>query len=271
MMPVIKPYKALFRIRFVNSLQYRAAAIAGLATQFAWGFMYVLAFNAFYRENPAAFPMTFQQTVAYIWLQQAFIALFFIWMYDYTIFESIESGSISYEMVRPMDLYSRWFTQCAATRMARCLLRAVPLLAAAFVLPVHFRLVIPADFMRMMFFLVSMMLSLGVVLAFGMLIYVSAFFTINSLGTRIAVGTLADFLAGGYIPIPFFPDGIRQVVELTPFGSMQNMPFLIFNGHLEGAALARGLGLQVFWLVVLLVIGRLWMARALRRVVVQGG
>jgi ABC-2 type transport system permease protein len=39
----MRPYRALFRIRFTNSLQYRVAAFAGLATQFAWGFMYILA------------------------------------------------------------------------------------------------------------------------------------------------------------------------------------------------------------------------------------
>ena len=53
-----------------------AAALAGLATQFAWGFMELLAFSAFYRADPTAFPMSFEQTVSYIWLQQAFLALF---------------------------------------------------------------------------------------------------------------------------------------------------------------------------------------------------
>jgi ABC-2 type transport system ATP-binding protein len=33
----MKKYLALFRIRFVYGLQYRAAALAGVVTQFAWG------------------------------------------------------------------------------------------------------------------------------------------------------------------------------------------------------------------------------------------
>ena len=53
----MKAYSALFRIRFINALQYRAAALAGMATQFAWGFMEIFAFAAFYRANPGAFPM----------------------------------------------------------------------------------------------------------------------------------------------------------------------------------------------------------------------
>ena len=266
-----KPYKALFRIRFTNSLQYRAAAIAGLTTQFAWGFMYILGFRAFYQSNPYAFPMTFEQTVSYIWMQQAFLALFFIWMYEYSIFESIESGQISYEMVRPMDLYSRWYTQTAANRLSRALLRSIPILVVGFILPRPFRLVLPNDVGRLGLFFLSMILCMGVVVSISMLIYISAFYTVNSLGTRIVIGVAADFLAGGYIPIPFFPDTLRLVVEWSPFGAMQNMPLLIFNGSLVGADLIRGLVLQVFWLVVLISVGRVLMARTLRRVVVQGG
>jgi len=245
--------------------------LAGVTTQFAWGFMLNLAFMAFYRENPGAFPMTFQQTVAYIWLQQAFVALFFVWFYENSIFESVESGGVSYELVRPMDLYGRWFTMTTANRMARCLLRCVPILVVALVLPGPLRMILPDTFAVMGLFFVSMILSLGVVVAFSMLIYISAFYTINSLGTRIVVGVTADFLSGGYLPIPFFPAAFRTIVELSPFGAMQNMPLLIFSGHLTGDAIIRGMLLQVFWLVTLLIVGRILMTRSLKRVVVQGG
>jgi len=266
-----KPYRALFRIRFTNSLQYRAAAIAGLTTQFAWGFMYILAFAAFYRTNPHNFPMEFSHTVTYIWLQQAFVSLFFLWFYDYSIFESIETGAISYELVRPMDLYSRWFSTTAANRVSRTVLRAVPLIVVALILPHPYRLVLPTEAVRLGLFAVSMALALGVVLAFSMLVYISAFFTINSMGARMIAAVATDFLSGAYIPLPFFPDAVRGVVELLPFGSMQNMPLLIFSGYFTGTQALRGIGLQIFWLVVLVIIGRFWMSRALKKVVVQGG
>jgi ABC-2 type transport system permease protein len=262
-------YRALFRIRFTNSLQYRLAAVAGLATQFAWGFMYILAFSAFYKENPAAFPMSWEETVSYIWLQQAFLMLFAIWFWDKEVVESVESGSIAYELTRPMDLYNRWAVTIAASRISRTLLRAIPVLAVAFILPARFRLII--DFRVLPIFLFSMVLSLAVVIAFSMFVYISAFYTINSLGIRIVVAVAADFLAGGYIPVPFFPAPFRTIVEYSPFGAMQNMPLLIFNGSLSGADLIRGLALQAFWLVTLVIIGRVLMAQSLRRVVTQGG
>jgi len=267
----MRAYKALFRIRFTNSLQYRAAAIAGIATNFAWGFMTILAFAAFYRSNPYTFPMTFQQTVAYVWMTQAFIAMFFLWFYDYSIFADIENGNISYELVRPMNLYGRWFTMNAAYRLAVVALRCMPILLVSFIIPEPFRLILPTELWRLGLFFVSMALSLGIIVSFTMLIYISTFSTISSTGTRVVLGIAAGFLSGEFIPIPFFPDTLRTLVELLPFGAMQNMPLLIFSGYLAGEALARGLILQVFWLVALFLLGHALMGKALKRVVVQGG
>ena len=262
---------ALFRIRFVNSLQYRAAAAAGIVTQFAWGFMYILAYRAFYESNPAAFPMTLQQTVAYVWILQAFLVLLATWRFEPEIFESIENGHVSYELVRPMDLYFKWFTTSAASRVAGVVLRCVPILVVAFILPPPFRLVLPYEIWRLLLFLVSVFLSMAVVISCWMLIYVSAFYTISSKGIRVMFLIAGDFLGGGIIPIVFFPDTLRFLVELSPFGAMYNLPLMIFNGVLVGDAIVRGMVLQVVWFIVLVIIGRALMKRTLNKVIIQGG
>ena len=267
----MKTYLAIFRIRFSSGLQYRAAALAGIATQFAWGFMEIFAFAAFYRADPAAFPMEFSQTVSYIWMQQAFLALFMMWFWESDIAAAITEGSIAYEMVRPVDLYSRWFCQAAANRLARTILRCAPILLIAFIVPEPYRMSLPPNIGQLFLFLSSAALSLGVVVSFSMLMYISLFYTFSPLGVRIIVGALSDFLAGATIPLPFFPEPIRVVAELLPFASMQNMPLRIYSGNIAGTDALSGIALQVFWLVSLSLIGRLTMNRALKKVIVQGG
>ncbi|MGI6365211.1 MAG: ABC transporter permease [Bacillota bacterium] len=267
----MKAYLALFRIRFINSLQYRAAALAGMATQFAWGFMEILAFSAFYRANPAAFPMEFSHTVSYIWMQQAFLALFMVWFYENEIFASITSGGIAYELARPADLYTRWFCQAAANRLAKAVLRFLPILMVALLLPQPFRLSPPPNAGQFALFLISAALSLGVVVAFTMLVYISAFYTLSATGQRVISAVLADFLAGAIIPLPFFPEPFRSIAELLPFAAMQNMPLRIYSGNIAGSAAGWGIGLQVLWLVALIGIGKGMMNKALGKVVVQGG
>ena len=78
----MKKYMSFFQIRFSMGLQYRTAALAGIVTQFAWGFMEIMIFKAFYEADAAAFPMTLSATASYIWLQQAFLAFFAAWMID---------------------------------------------------------------------------------------------------------------------------------------------------------------------------------------------
>ena len=84
----MKKYLSFFRLRFAMGLQYRVAALAGIVTQFFWGFMEIMIFRAFYRTDAAAFPMTLSATSSYIWLQQAFLAFFTAWMMENEIFDS---------------------------------------------------------------------------------------------------------------------------------------------------------------------------------------
>jgi len=264
-------YLALFRMRFINALQYRAAALAGVSTQFAWGFMELFAFSAFYRSNPAAFPMEFSHTVNYIWIQQALLAIFMSWFWENDIAESILSGSISYELVRPMDLYWRWYSQSAANRLSRASLRCLPILVVAFIIPEPYRMSLPPDIGTFALFLASGALGLGVVVAFSMLMYISLFYTVSSLGVRAMIGSLSDFLSGQIVPLPFFPPRVLAVVGLLPFAAMQNMPLRIYSGDITGADAYRGIAFQAFWLAALVIAGRIAIRRAQRRVVVHGG
>ena len=57
-----RPYLAAFRARFQLMLQYRAAALAGFATQLWCGAIRILVFAAFYGVNAAAAPISTSPT-----------------------------------------------------------------------------------------------------------------------------------------------------------------------------------------------------------------
>jgi len=87
----------------------------------------------------------------------------------------------------------------------------------------------------------------------------------------VVVGAIGEFLAGGIVPLPFFPQPFRQIAEVLPFAAMQNVPLRIYSGDLQGLDAIRSLLLQIFWLIVLFAFGKWWLKKALKRVVVQGG
>jgi len=267
----MKKYISIFRIRFINSLQYRAVAFGAIITRFAWGLMEILAFSALYHTGNATFPMEFSQTVSYIWMQEALYVLFLVVFSDGEIYAAIGSGSIAYELVRPMDLYGRWFCQSAANRVASTVLSCLPVLLVAFIVPEPYRISLTLGAGQFFLFLLSSVLALCVVVAFAMLMYISLFYTLSHRGIKIIVTALTTFLSGGVIPLPFFPAPVLAVVQLLPFAAMQNMPLQIYSGNIVGVDALKGIALQLFWLAALFLIGRLDMRRALKKVIVQGG
>ena len=267
----MKKYLSFFRLRFTMGLQYRVAALAGIVTQFVWGFMEIMVFRAFYEAEAEAFPMTFQATASYIWLQQAFLAFFAVWMMDNEIFDSIENGNIAYEMCRPVRIYNMWFSKNFALRVSRAVLRCFPILIVAAFLPQPYGLAAPKDSVSFILFLISLILGLSVTVALCMLIYVLAFFTISPQGLRMLFTSTVEFLSGGVIPLPFFPENVRRVLELLPFASMQNVAFGIYSGNMAGMEMRKALVLQVFWLVLLLAAGQLLCRHAENKVTLQGG
>ncbi len=267
----MRKYLSFFKMRFINGLQYRAAAIAGISTQFAWGFMNILAYSAFYKFNPDMFPMGFSQLSSYLWLQQSLLAMFMLYYFEHEILDSILSGGIAYELCRPTNIYTMWFVRNMANRLAKVVLRCVPIIVVAFLLPKPYSLSLPQNMQTFFVFIISLLIGFCLVVAYSMLLYLTAFYTISSSGIRFISVAAGEFLSGLVIPLPFLPSGIRKVFELLPFASMQNTPYLIYSGVLNGNAMVNAIILQVFWLFAFIALGLAITSHSLKRVVVQGG
>lgn len=267
----MRKYFAFFRLRFSMDLQYRAAAFAGIVTQFVWGTMEILMFRAFYKADPAAFPMSFQATASYVWMQQAFLALFMAWMLENDIFDAIVNGNIAYELCRPINVYRMWFARSLANRLAKASLRCLPILIVALLLPAPYGIMLPVSPGAFLLSILTLFLGTGVTVSFCMLIYMVSFFTISPAGIRMVAVSGVEFLSGAVIPLPFFPDGMRHFLELLPFASMQNVPLRIYSGDLAGNTMWQAVFLQIFWLLALTLLGEFLNRMAMRQVTVQGG
>lgn len=264
-------YLSFFRLRFSMGLQYRAAALAGIVTQFVWGAMEILVYKAFYEADPTAFPMAFSATVSYIWMQQAFLAFFAAWMMENEIFDSIMNGNIAYELCRPINIYNMWFSRSIANRLSRAVLRCFPIIIVAAFLPEPYGLQHPASPVHFVLFLITLILGLAVTVAFCMLIYSLTFFTISPNGLRMLFTSAVEFFAGAVIPLPFFPKNVQAIMELLPFAAMQNVALRIYSASMTNAEMIKAVTLQLFWLMILIICGKKLCGIAEKRVTVQGG
>ena len=125
---MMRVYFAVFKLRLYNGLQYRSAAIAGVATQFFFGFVFIMVYEAFYNQVLIDPPMSLSQVITYMWLQQSFLAFIMLWFRDNELFQLITTGNIAYELCRPNEIYGFWYAKLLAQRLASAITRSFPIL-----------------------------------------------------------------------------------------------------------------------------------------------
>ena len=272
-MPVneMRPYLAIFKIRLIAGMQYRAAAWAGVVTQFFWGAIQLLVFRAFYESSTAPPPMSMDQLADLIWLRQAFLALVMLWSMDNELLELIASGNVAYELARPLSLYLFWSSRVLAFRIARTTLRCFPIFIIAFLLPGSWGFHLPRDLQALALFIPSIILAAFLATALSMIICLVTFVSLNPNGARLLLGVTGEFLMGAVIPIPFMPPFLQRITVLLPFRYTADFPFRVYSGHIAGTEALLGLAAQIFWLLALIGLGLLGFRAALKRLVIQGG
>ncbi len=266
-----KAYLSVLKLRLMIGMQYRTAALAGVATQFFWGFMYIMIFEAFYSHAAIDPPISLRQLITYVWLQQSFLAFIMLWFRDNEIFQLITSGNIAYELCRPCGLYGFWYAKLLAMRLSSALLRCFPILIVAFCLPQPYRMTVPPSLTTLILFLAALFIGLLLLVSISMFVYISVFVTMSPVGSLLMFGVIGEFFAGLVIPVPLMPTWLQNIAYVLPFRLTADFPFRVYSGHIPQDEAIVGIGMQLLWLIALVWLGRAALSKVLRRVVVQGG
>jgi ABC-2 type transport system permease protein len=271
-----RPYAAAFAARFMLLLQYRAAALAGFATQCWWGGIKVMVYAAFFAAAPAAAgSLSLSQTITYIWLAQALLALV-PWSGDPEIGQAVRSGAIGYDRLRPLDTYGWWYARAAAWMTARVLPRAALMLAFAGVLLPLIGLEAwswrpPQSPLQASLFAVSAILLVALSSAWVMLLNLAAVRFLDERGVNALTASAIIVFSGNLLPLPLFPDWMQGFLFVQPFAGMLDIPVRIYSGDLTGQRALAGLALQAGWTLAFIALGRFWMRRVMGRLQMQGG
>ncbi len=266
----MKKYLSFFKMEVSVGLQYRFSAIAGFATQLFWGIMLLLLYEAFYK-NGVKTPLDWKELVSYVWMGQAFYAVVFIRFINKDIFDSIRTGQIVYELIRPLNIYWMWFVKICAQRISSCILRLVPIILIAFAMPKPFSLGLPDSFAALILFVVTIFLGLFISTAIGMLIYILMFYTTSCVGLYNGISTIGSFLSGMTIPIAFMPEVFQKICFSLPFRLCTDLPLRMYVGNIPISEGINSVVLQITWIMALTYFGNYLMQKVSKRVVVQGG
>lgn len=158
-------------------------------------------------------------------------------------------------------------------KIATMILRAIPIILICS-LPIlgEYRLMPPVSIGALIMTIITLFLSVGIMLAFIMIMYTVIMNTITSQGIRTTFDLIYNFCSGGLIPIPFMPEPVINILKFTPFYYMQNVSFNIYNGYINNPTeIVQILVLQIVWLAGLTLVGKYLMNKQLSKIIVQGG
>lgn len=267
----MKCYLSYFKLRFITSLQYRAAAWAGIATQIFFGFVFIMVYMAFYESGGSKLPMELSDLITYVWLNQALLALVNLMYKDRELFNLIKTGNIAYELARPKNLYFLWYFKTIAERLAMVILRGIPFFIFLLILPVPYGISAPETLEHLLLFLLTMTSGTLVMTSLVVLYPIITMHTLNEKGIVGIIVASADILSGVIVPIPFFPKILQTVSNLLPFQYISDLPFRVYVGNISLIDGLKGLVIQILWIIILTILGYYLMKKSFKKIVVQGG
>lgn len=263
----MRAYYAILYARIAALLQYRAAAIAGLCTQLFWGLIKSLILTAFYAQSTLPQPLSLSQAITFVWLGQGMLQLL-PWKLDQEMETQVRSGNISYELVRPLDLYWLFFAKSMAMRIVPTIMRCGPLLLLAFL---FFGLASPASPFAAIAFIISFVLAAILSSAITALVTITLFWTLSGEGIQRLLPHVVTLLSGMAVPLPLFPDWMQPFLNVQPFRGVLDIPCRLYTGVIAAEDAFYYLGFQLLWSAILILLGKWLMHRAIKQFVIQGG
>lgn len=264
-------YFSYFKLRFITSLQYRFSAIAGVAAQLFFGLVYIMVYLAFYESGSSNTPMQLQELVSYLWLNQIFFSLIFLFYKDNEIYDLIKKGNIAYELARPKKIYFMWFAKIIGQRLSNVTLRCFPVIIVAALLPFPYKIGLPYSISHFILFLITLLIGTLLMTAIVMVFHIITLITLDEKGITNLVTNAAEIFSGGVVPIPFFPSFMQKVANILPFRYVSDLSFRIYTNNVTIIEGINGLLVQIIWFVILLWFGNFLLNKCMKKIVVQGG
>jgi ABC-2 type transport system permease protein len=261
-------YLRLVRAGFQRQAHYRLAMVAGLLTNIVFGFIRAsILFAAVKSAGGQLAGYTAGTISSYVWLSQGLLgALEISGRAD--IGDRIRTGDVAIDFTRPVDLQT-WHLAEDVGRAAYTLLpRGLP---SVLVGALTVGLIMPATALPYVLGVISVLLAVVISFYCRYAVNVLGFWLLDTRGARTLYLVTSSFLAGLYVPVGLFPGWLTTVAYCTPFPAILQLPINVLSGHDSGALAVRDVALQICWVVVTCLVGRVLTHAGRTKLVVQGG
>lgn len=264
----MRTYLELAKAEFARFATYRLAIAAGIFTNSVFGFIRLgVLIAAITTAGGVMAGYTVEEASTYVWLGQAFLAP--VVMYGWSeIADRVKTGEIAVDLARPVDLQLSWWARDLGRAAFALPTRGVPpFLIGALVVGVA----LPASWTAYPLGLLSLTLGVSISFTLRFLMNMIAFWTLDVRGYLNLYVVVLNLFSGFLVPVHIFPGWLQAIAFATPFPAMFQFPIDVTSGRVLGVEALQAIGVQAAWLAGLVVLARVVLLRATRRLVVQGG
>lgn len=261
---MLKKYLEFARMGFREATAYRFNAIMALIGSILYLVMVFAIWTAIDASGQLAASLT--GVLTYILLGQVVSNSVFVDVESF-ISEKVREGTIVNELKRPVSLRLQIYAFLMGKTVFKTVSRGIPVLLIGFL----FLGIQTPGTLNLASFIVALFLSFNLVFAFSYLTSMFIFWTNIGWGIRAMRSNIQDVFSGVLFPLYLLPDGLRTAFGYLPFQSMADGPIRIFTMDVTGLDILSIFGLQIFWILIIGLLGELMWRKARKKMTVQGG
>ncbi len=265
----VRKYLALTKASMMESLAFRTSIFVTILGNLVYLIMIYFLWQAIYASSPTPIVngMTFYDTMVYLVLAAAmfnFLECFIVW----SLGRDFQSGQIVVSLTKPIDYQVFTFFAVLGQYIMAFLTTFLPTFIIVCLMT---KGGVPLG-INLIFLVISMVFSVIINFCVDFFVGVICFYTQSIWGINVMKEVVVALLSGAAIPLAFFPAVLRKIIRFLPFHAIYNTPLQILTD--ESLTLTNYLEMlinQVFWVVLMIGITRIFWNASKKFITVNGG
>ena len=252
---------------FQKQLQYRIANYSGFAVNTFFFVVRAYVFMALYenRGDMAGYNLT--EAITFTGITQAMIMVIGLFG-TLEIANAVKSGEVATDLMKPIDYQCFAMANQFGKSFYYLLFRGIPIFT---VMVIFFPYTPPYSLYALVIFFISLIFAVIISFCMNFMVGMSAFWLMDARGVSGIVMGSGLLLSGFILPVSFYPSGFGELCEWLPFVGQSYVPVAIYLGKYSGSIMLVMLLRQIIWAGILILLGRILLYFAMRKIIIQGG
>ncbi|GEQ20492.1 ABC transporter permease [Clostridium butyricum] len=186
-----------------------------------------------------------------------------------TISREVRNGSIASNLIKPISYEKRMLFEGFGGMLYGFIL--VFIIGFTAVLIIAMKTQIGLTIPNVIMYFLSVILSYFINFYYSYSMGLLTFKITNMWGVNQIMQAVTALFSGALVPITFFPKVVQNIFDFFPFKSIIYTPCMIFENKLSSYEICIAFGRQIFWVIAMMIIGKVMYKALVKNLTILGG